>query len=731
MLDVESTGLGSAVPATSALSRPPRVLLTVVRGPDGTKVRRWGCRSVAESLESLIDLTESGQDVEVAAHFGGSFDFRLCLEWLLETYRCRWKFVKQGALPISVEGRPFEVSRQPPASSCQPELGSDPAGSWLLEAGGSDNGCALVERGSEARLANLIRSREVVTLDVDDYEDDESAGLRSVDASRPGRFRLLDTIRLLPGRLREIGRAVGLGKGDFDHGYHAHRPYAGAPTRGLPTSHRLHAPQCYERLATYCERDTDVLAAGLAKITAFAEERGVRRRLTIASTSTAAIRRKLTDETVATAPRDVAVACRRACHGGRVEVFAREFRPTAARPHLYWYDIQSSYPRAMARGLPWRYVATRPSWDGEEDAVVEAVVTVPDDCEVPVLPLRALRTEEAGRVYFPSGTFRGTFHGAELAYAVKVGAAIVEHVELAYLFERSMVMAEFARSLWEERRVATGFLRYALKIWLNSAYGKLNEDEEKDEIVSRPAAYLCEKHRETPRRPNERCGCLEPLSRKLGLYSYKYRREPAFWAPWAAAAVLGWARVQLHEVFMMARACGGNLTYSDTDSIPTDVELPTEPGVLGALSLERTCSDALFVAPKLYAATCVNCDGKDEDGRPRAHPHDVVKAKGFSGLGRSDLEALVSCPRCGATGYRPGTAFGCPECRGGSLCRPGEGKRPYRYERSEGLTEALRRRGRADYRRIVVERTLRDVRPKRADGGARPWTVEELAERYS
>lgn len=673
ILDVESTGLGTAVDPKSDLARPPIVLLTVVRYPDGRHVRRWGPRSSQEALEALVEETAAGTDIEVLAHFGGSFDFRLCLEWFLRTFTCRWRFTKVGSLPLSIEGRPMAVTK-------------------LRRGAGKHGEEGLVE-------------------EVD--EEDETVG----------KFRLLDTYRILPGKLEEIGKAVGLEKGDWDHGWHATRPYAGAPTKGLPTAYRLHAPICYRALAEYCENDTDVLDAGVDKIETFAESKGVHRRLTIASTSTASIRKDLTEETIAVAPPEVRELSKLACFGGRVEVFA----PSAGR--LFWYDIQSSYPRAMVDGLPWRFIRSRPTWDGEREAIVQAVIEVPE-CYVPVLPMRAIRKEEGGRVYFPTGEWRGVFYGGELAYAVDRGYAKIISIDTCHLFDRSDIMGEFAKAVWEERKVATGFYKYALKIWLNSAYGKLNETDEREELVVRPKQYVCDRHRETARRPDERCGCMQEVSRELGLYSFLYTREPSFHAPWAAAGVLGTARVRLHEFFMLALSLGGKLFYTDTDCLPTDVEMPTEKGVLGALSHEKTVSSARFLAPKLYGLVCESCDKKDRDGQPVKHPHDIVKAKGFSGMKMSDLEALIRCPRCGATGYRSGTAFGCPDCEGGSLEAPGRGRKPYRFERSEGLGEALKRRGRVDYRRLVFSRALRDTRPKRADGGKRPWTVEELKERW-
>lgn len=541
-----------------------------------------------------------------------------------------------------------------------------------------------------------------------------------------GRLRLVDSYRLLPGKLADIGKAVGFEKGEWSHDWHSDREYAGGPPIPGKFHHRLHAAICYEALAKYCVRDCEVLDKGLDQITAFARSRGVEPRLTIASTASASIRLQLTDETVAEAPMAIEDVGQRACFGGRVEVFGD--RCDAAKV----FDLQSSYPAAMLNPLPWRYTKTTGDWNGDVQTLVECTVEVPD-CYLPVLPYRSPLTAEAGRVYFPTGTWSGVWSGFELAYAIRVGAAKLTSVAACHYFESSTILRDFAKDIWESRRVAKGFEKYALKIWMNGGgYGKLVESGEKDEVIVRPDKVLCDKHRTKPRRPNERCGCMAPMAPSLGMYSYKFKRQPAFRAPWAGAAILGIARVQLHErLLQKAVDLGLEIRYCDTDSTTCiGGDIPSEKGTLGAPALERVVSSGRFAAAKLYGYICEACDAKDKDGNPKRHPHEVVKAKGFTGMKLADLLALLECPSCQGRGYRPGSPFGCPTCQGGSLCDPGDGHKPFTFERSEGFGEALKRRKDIDYRRIIISRSLRDSRPKRPDGGKRPWSVDELAVKW-
>lgn len=534
-------------------------------------------------------------------------------------------------------------------------------------------------------------------------------------------LQLVDSFRLLPGSLAEIGKHVGYAKSEWDHAWHYDSAFEGGQTKTgeLATKRfRLHAPICYEALLRYCKRDCLVLWKGLDEIRQFAEDQGIHLRATIASTATASIRLKLDLDTIAWAPPEVEAVCVRAAFGGRVEPHAE----TCEESNVF--DLQSSYPSAMMRRLPWRYLETRRKWRRGMIGIVEATVEVPADCKIPVLPFRVPEGKDKGRIFFPTGTWTGAFVSHELDYAIKIGAARLVEVQAFHRFEPSDVLAKFVRPIWKKRKGAIGFLRYALKIWMNAVYGKTNEKMEHEEILIHPETgrVICEIHRERPRRRGEGpCGCCLPIVPKHGMYATEIVHEPAFRAPWVAAAITAIARVALHKKLMEAIRKGGSVAYLDTDSCTTNVELETGRE-LGDLALERRISNGRFIAPKMYAYVCLQCDKKDKDDRPVKHPHDVVKAKGFTKLSREAFDRLNECG-C-SDGYRSGTAFGCPACAGGSLGKPGTGKMVLEFERTEGFREAVAR-GRLAYRRIKVRRQLRETRPKRSPEG-RAWSVEEL-----
>lgn len=514
------------------------------------------------------------------------------------------------------------------------------------------------------------------------------------------RLRLVDSIRLLPGSLKAIGKEIGIAKKEWEHRWNE-----------IDGKHRivLYKSICYKAFEEYCQNDCLILWKGIELIRAFAASKGINLRNTLASTATASIRRGLTLDTIAWAPPAATEASSKACFGGRVEVF--EERCTKGNV----FDIQSSYPFAMLQNLPWRYVETRPSYKRGMRGIVEAEVEVPEQ-RVPVLPYRQDHGPDKGRVFFPTGRWTGSFYSRELDYAVKLGAKIVA-VTAFHRFEGSEILAKFARGGWKERKIAQGFKRYALKIWLNSVYGKLNEATEHEEILVHPPSdkIICERHREVARRPDERCGCKVPIVPSHGIYALETEHDPAFRAPWAAAAITAIARMNLHKRFMEALMAGGQLYYCDTDSVFTDSMLVTGSD-LGDLTLERKIEDGRFIGPKMYAFKCVDCTKSEE------HPHDVVKSKGFTRLSREEFDRLDRC-ECGE-GFRSGTAFGCPVCGGRSLLEPGSGRAIHHFDRTEGFKEALAR-GRIDYRRIKVSRQLSVTRAKRHPEG-RAWTLEEL-----
>lgn len=78
-----------------------------------------------------------------------------------------------------------------------------------------------------------------------------------------------------------------------------------------------------------------------------------------------------------------------------------------------------------------------------------------------------------------------------------------------------------------------------------------------------------------------------------------------------SAAITAYARIHITNLKLEILKQGGNLYYSDTDSIVTDIELQdslVSPNKLGLLKLEHVLDEAIFISNKIYWM----CDIKSE-----------------------------------------------------------------------------------------------------------------------
>ncbi len=612
VLDVETGGLG----------RPrgrPTALLAVVY--DGAEFREWWApaatlaapgRTLGRRVGDLGPLyraldwcLSSDGDVEVWAHYGGGFDFRLALDRLARAAEgeLRWRTVGSGVLAL--EGRD----------------------------------------------------------------------------SRGRRFALRDSIRLLPGSVREIGEAVGLPKLEMDHEHPERIDRRGrlSPAASCPRGRECVACLCRSaagraRVLAYCRRDCQIVHVALDRARARLSGIGARMRLTLASSVTSAIRDGLPEEERAWTPHgdakgvpDVDAEVEAAQFGGRVEVFA----PVCGVGRFY--DIRSSYPASMAAApLPWIYDRESRRADWRSAGTTECEVLVPPDCYLPVLPVRG----REGRLYWPTGRLSGHWVTEELAYAQEVGAAKVLRVRGQHRWSTSDALREWILRAWEERRTTTGFDRYFWKIAMNAIYGKTVEGREKEDFVQHP----------------ETCEGMALARSDLDLWSRESYYQPAFRNVATGATITARSRVALHRWLVRAIAGGSTIHYSDTDSLAVSGgrKLPTGDG-LGELEC-KTMAWGLFVAPKLYA-------WEAGDGET------VVRAKGLPGLGVSREERA-------RRDYAPAVA---------RFLRVSCGA-PWAFSRGVGIREAIRGGGPVGYRRAHVTRSHDSERP-----GKRRWLPEGAA----
>lgn len=316
---------------------------------------------------------------------------------------------------------------------------------------------------------------------------------------------------------------------------------------------------------------------------------------------------------------------RGAYYGGRTEVYRAEpywvgRRTVYGGQGLSYYDINSSYPRAMLESMPAgvlkEYGPRKTRADFERLAImavgfVECEVEIPSSCYLPPLPYRH---PKLGKLVFPTGRFSGTWAWSELQllFDPMVGGRITKVVKSAW-YGRKNLFFDFVKELYFYRdkssdRYDEGMALVA-KLMLNSLYGKFGMNEERREI------YVLGKD-EAPPEGATLAGFEDGPEDALSKVCYLDKRvAPSYIIPQISAEITALARVRLWHFMARVLRMGGRLYYCDTDSLITDLaDLPCSPE-LGELKNEFPGEriDVELVGPKMYLlrkSTPFTPDGK-------------------------------------------------------------------------------------------------------------------------
>jgi len=462
-----------------------------------------------------------------------------------------------------------------------------------------------------------------------------------------------DSAMLLQGSVQRLGEIVGLKKGDLD----------AAQAAG------------WKETRDYNETDCEIIWLALHAFEERLQDLGGELRITLASCAMQLFRSAYLSGDVMTSDSANQIA-REAYTASRVEPFRRTCKTA------YYYDINSSFPYSMTFDAPGeqKYVGTR--WSGNELALVEASVTVPES----YLPPLPYRFAGGGGVFFPTGRWRGWYTGVDLIEAQKRGTTI-DRVHKAIEFFPWHDLKAYALDLYARRKNAKNEVdKLVFKLLLNSLYGKLGENPIKEKLLIRP--------RDVPLRARPYIPGAWIVEEKRPI---EHEHVPA------AAIITSRSRHFLGAGLELSLALGGEVYYSDTDSVFTSVRLPDSMvgDELGAWKLESMIQDGVFLAPKLYQVTP---RPEADDWQGPLQPK--VRAKGFRRPTWEDFQRLVE----------------------GSVI-----KREM-FARVRGMLTHAKDGGGVVPSNYTVEKTWRDVtRPKRCfleSGDSRPWTHRELQEKF-
>lgn len=495
-------------------------------------------------------------------------------------------------------------------------------------------------------------------------------------------WHFVDSYWLLRDKLANIGRAIGVKKGDDPRALDWMSKRFGRRVEDFDDLGRTEKTIFYAEvpldiLILYNKIDCEILWKAIAQFEDEIVGLGGQLQQTIASTAMSLFRRAYLKRDIFTSER-LNLICSDSYFASRVEVLQRDAED-------FWvYDINSSFPFAMTFPLPGNLVGYQTDLpDDESDECIylaDVTVEVPD-MQVPPLPYR-----KQNRVFFPTGRWRGWFTSTDIRLALREGAT-VHKVHEVYLFEPFYDFADYAKSIYALRASATtNFRKLVLKYLLNSLYGKCSESTEKQEMLINPE----EVDRTTMQ-------MLQP-----GVWLADKTAKIAHRHVIVAAVITAIARRTLYDFAKECERQGKPLYYCDTDSLATKADLPIDDKTLGALKLEKKMEWAEFVAPKIYRGEGFELQ-KDGTWKPKK----LTKAKGFS-LGRGGeawekLDHIIAGDRV-------------------AIQRMTRMRELYRTQVGGQYTTS-------PFEVLVVKALTFEMLSKRyhyPDGHTRPWTVAEL-----
>lgn len=442
-------------------------------------------------------------------------------------------------------------------------------------------------------VTELARKSETVPIVVDGDDIGQKQGPKS---KKKAGFTFVDSYRLLPISLQQAAKTFGL-KGKLEHDL------------------RLHESD--PRWAKYNRRDCIELYKVMQKYHHYVEKKlGGEVGITCASTAMNLLRRAFLQ---CPFPRNESTHefVMNGYYGGRVEAFRY------AGKGLYYYDFNSSYPFAMLSDMPGeligKYEGTIIDFEKHPNAVgfMRCDVFVPE-MEIPPLPVKGDGETAPKKLLFPTGNLTGTWEWSELEHAISCGCEIRKIHESVW-YEGQKLFEDFVNTLYPLRKTGDLGLAMVVKLILNACYGKTGQRKLRTKILWQGDPEL-NKDGATPA-----TGDIDSP-----VWYVEEEVDAPYIIPQVAARVTAIARVRLHKAMMRVLELGGHVYYCDTDSIITDIELPSSTA-LGELKDEYPEYSgelsACFLGPKMYF---LSAGEVDEAGTQNAvQDFEQVKAKGI------------------------------------------------------------------------------------------------------
>jgi hypothetical protein len=403
-------------------------------GEEPEVVERYQC---FETVRDLIDfmLVREHRGDWFFAHAGGLADMEFVLDELLAEIKRQTGAGGKSTTTIGKDGKKHVEHR---------------AGTWKIKASFS---------GSSAIIIHVIKGKNA--------------------------WHFVDSYWLLRDKLANIGKAIGIAKGDTAEAKAWMADRFGRVVDDFDDLSQAEKVIFYREvpfpiLRDYNRLDCEILWKAIKQFEDEIYEEGGQLQQTIASTAMGLFRRRFLKQDIYTSEKLNKIA-EESYFASRVEVLSRNAED------FYIYDINSSFPFAMTFPLPANLIGFSmklpDDGEGEDDNIIYlANVTI----EVPEMAMPPLPYRKEGRVFFPTGKWRSWFTSTDIRLAKREGATI-HKVHEVYVFEPFMDFKEYADVIYKKRANATTpFRKLVLKYLLNSLYGKAAESIMKQEMLINP-----------------------------------------------------------------------------------------------------------------------------------------------------------------------------------------------------------------------------------------------------
>lgn len=289
---------------------------------------------------------------------------------------------------------------------------------------------------------------------------------------------------------------------------------------------------------------------------------------------------------------------------------------------LYYYDINSEYPFVAKNIIPGnKFIYIEDYKDGLDLNQLFGFFY----CKVKTNDnyLGLLPVHRDNVLILPNGTFYGVWFSEELKYAKENGYDIT--VIKGYNFNKvESVFSEFVDNLYNIRCNSKGMIKTITKLLLNSTFGRfgMNINKPISEIVNKEKLdlilsshevhsikeldenyFIISYNSEISKSVSERSGLdrIKLLEKKKGKdYEHNLKIEDV--SITTAAAITSYARIYINKLKNWILLNQGEIYYSDTDSIVTNLKLPDNlvNNKLGGLKLEYKIKESFFISSKTY-----------------------------------------------------------------------------------------------------------------------------------